>query len=133
MKTKDKRGIKGKGRNFPKQIPMEAKRYMIISMVAEGKTYTEILKACQDMWGLSDKTLQNVINETLAYMRSDETKESLIAMNMQRLDSIISDSMDDKDRKNAIKAIDVQNKLAGGYTENVKIEGDSTIDLHFEM
>lgn len=133
MKTKDKRGIKGKGRNFPKQIPMEAKRYMIISMVAQGKTYTEILTECQAQWGLSDKTLQNVINETLQYMRSDEAKESLIAMNMQRLDNIIADSMDDKDRKNAIKAIDVQNKLAGGYTEKVKIDGDSEINLVFDI
>lgn len=133
MKTKDNRGIKGKGRNFPKQIPMEAKRYMIISMVAQGKTYTEILTECQSMWGLGNKTIQNIINETLAYMRSDEAKESLIAMNMQRLDDIYAESRNEGDRKNAIKAIDVQNKLVGGYTENVKIEGDSEINLNFEF
>lgn len=133
MKTKDKRGVKGKGRNFPKQIPMEAKRFMIISMVAEGKTYTEIVAECQKQWGLSDKTLQNVINETLAYMRSDEAKESLIAMNMQRLDDIYAESRSEGDRKSAVKAIDTQNKMIGAYTEKVQIEGDSTIDLHFDM
>lgn len=133
MRTKDNRGVKGKGRNFPKQIPMEAKRFMIISMVAKGMTYTEILKECQEAWGLSDKTLQNVINETLQYMRSDEAKESLISMNMQRLDDIYAESRKKGDRKSAVKAVDVQNKMIGAYTENVKIEGDSIIDLHFDM
>ena len=133
MKTRDKRGIKGKGRNFPKQLPMEAKRFMIISMVASGMTYTEIVNKCQADWGLSDKTLQNVINETLAYMRSDEAKESLISMNMQRLDDIYAESRKEGDRKSAVKAIDTQNKMIGAYTEKVQIDGDSTIDLHFEM
>ena len=134
MRTRsDKRGVKGKGRKFPKQIPMEAKRFMIISMVAEGKTYTEILHECQEQWGLSDKTLQNVINETLAYMRSDVAKESLIAMNMQRLDDLYAESRNEGDRKSAIKAIDVQNKMAGAYTENIKIDGDSEINLNFEF
>lgn len=133
MKTKDNRGIKGKGRNFPKQIPMEAKRFLIISMVAEGKTYNEILDTCVTAWGLGNKTVQNMINETLQYMRSDEAKESLIAMNMQRLDDIYAESRSEGDRKSAIKAIDTQNKLIGGYTEKVKLEGDSEINLIFDM
>lgn len=133
MRTNDKRGIKGKGRNFPKQIPMEAKRFMIISMVAQGKTYTEILEECKSQWGLSDKTIQNIINETLQYMRSDEAKESLIAMNMQRLDDIYAESRSEGDRKNAVKAIDTQNKMIGAYTQNVKIDGDSEINLVFDI
>ena len=66
-------------------------------------------------------------------MRSDTAKENLISMNMQRLDTIITDSMKESDRKNAIKAIDTQNKLAGGYTEKVQIEGDTEINLNFEI
>lgn len=132
----DKRGMTSRerrNRKFPEQISSEAKRYIIISMVAEGKTYSEILNHCVDAWGLGLKTVQNIINDTLKYMRSDEAKESLIAINTQRLDSIISESMEEKDRKSAVKAIDIQNKMSGAYTENIKLETDTDIDLHFEL
>ena len=133
MKTIDKRGIPGKNRQFPDQITMDAKRYLIISSVAQGKTYSEILSECVASWGLGIKSVQNIINETLQYMRSEETKETLISMNNERLDNIISESMNEGDRKSAIKAIDVQNKLIGGYTENIKIDGNSDITLNFEF
>ena len=136
MKTNDKRGMNSKERKsraFPKQIPMEAKRFLIITMISQGKTYTDIMKECQAQWGLGEKTIQNIINETLEYMRSDKAKESLISMNMQRLDSLYADSRSAGDRKSAIKAIDVQNKMVGAYTENIKIDGDSEINLNFEF
>lgn len=136
MKTRDYRGMDGKMRKnypFPDQITSDAKQYLIIKCIAEGMTYTDITFKFMEEWGLGLHTVQNYINEAIEYMRSEKAKESLISMNMQRLDSIISDSMEDKDRKNAIKAIDVQNKLAGGYEEKVKIEGDSEINLHFDF
>ena len=130
----DKRGMNAQDRKikqFPTQISADAKRYMIISMVAKGMKYSDIVDTCVGEWGLSLKTVQNIVNETIQYMRSDEAKETLIAMNTERLDNIISDSMNDKDRRSAIKAIDIQNKMAGAYTEKVKIEGDDEINLNF--
>ena len=132
----DRRGINGKERKsrpFPDQITAEAKRYIIIKQVAEGKTYSEIVDNCVAAWGLGFKTVQNIVNEAIKYMTSDVAKESLIAINTQRLDSIISESMSDKDRKNAIKAIDVQNKMSGAYTEKIKLEGDDDINLVFNF
>ena len=67
------------------------------------------------------------------YMRDESTKESLIAMNMERLDNIISESMTEKDRKSAIKGIEVQSKLAGGFEEKIKLEGDTEINLNFDL
>lgn len=133
MNTEDKRGIKITNRPFPTQIPVEAKRFLIISDIAKGETYMDIVKKYQEEWGLGLKSVQNIVNETINFMRSDETKESLIAANMMRLENIISDSMGDGDRRSAIKAIDTQNKLVGGYTEKVQIEGDSEINLSFEL
>lgn len=136
MKTRDYRGLDGKRRKnykFPKQITHDAKRHLIISDVAAGMTYSEIVSKYMNEWGLGLKTVQAYVNEAIEYMRSETTKETLVAMNIQRLDGIISDSMTDKDRKSAIKAIDVQNKLVGGYEEKVKIDSDSDIVLNFEF
>lgn len=116
-----------------KQIKADARRYLVMSDIAKGMGYTEIIKKYESEWELSPKTIELILNETIAFMRSDTAKENLISMNMQRLDTIITDSMKDSDRKNAIKAIDTQNKLAGGYTEKVQIEGDTEINLNFEI
>lgn len=116
-----------------KQIKADARRYLVMADIAKGMGYTEIIKKYEVEWELSPKTIELILNETIAFMRSDTAKENLISMNMQRLDTIITDSMKDSDRKNAIKAIDTQNKLAGGYTEKVQIEGDTEINLNFEI
>ena len=116
-----------------KEIKADARRYLVMADIAKGMGYTEILQKYEKEWELSPKTIELILNETIAFMRSDTAKENLISMNMQRLDTIITDSMKESDRKNAIKAIDTQNKLAGGYTEKVQIEGDTEINLNFEI
>lgn len=131
MKIEFNKGTQITNRPFPTQITMDAKRYLIINDIARGMTYMDIVKKYVDEWGLGLKSVQSIVNDTIDFMRSEETKDSLIASNMMRLETIISDSMKEKDRKNAIKAIDTQNKLAGGYEQKVKIEGDSEINLNF--
>lgn len=133
MRTEDKRGTKVTNRPFPQQITSDAKRYLIINDIAQGMTYHDIVDKYVEEWGLGFKSVQNIVNDTIAYMRSDEAKESLISMNTARLENIITDSMKDGDRKNAIKAIDTENKMAGAYTEKVQIEGDSEINLNFDF
>lgn len=118
-----------------KVVPMrlDARRYIIIDAAAKGMTYSDMIKRFMEEWHMKRSTVEMAIQDALKYMRSPEAKETIAAMNMARLDTIISDSMSDKDRKNAVRAIDVQNKLAGGYEEKVKIEDDSTINLVFEL
>ena len=122
-----------KMKNNKEYLSTEAKRYLIISEIAKGTKYTDVVKKFIEEWNLSRKTVEMAIDDAIKFMRAESTKETIIAMNMQRLDSIISDSMREGDKKNAIKAIDTQNKLAGGYTEKVKIEGDSEINLLFDI
>ena len=116
-----------------KNVNKDAKRHLILEDIAKGMKYTEILRKYMDEWDLGEKSIEFYIHDAIAFMRSETTKESLISMNMERLDNIIADSLKDGDRKNAIKAIDTQNKLAGGYEEKVKIEGESEISLFFDI
>lgn len=82
---------------------------------------------------MSQKLVDEMILEVIKDMRDPEINESLIAINRERLDSIIEESMEDKDRKSAIKAIDTQNKMLGAYTEKVKVESDKDIVLNFKL
>ena len=133
MRIENNKGTQITNRPFPQQITMDAKRHLIITDIAKGMTYMDIVNKYVNEWGLGVKSVQNIVNDTIKFMQDDETKESLISANMMRLEGIITDSMKYKDRKNAIKAIDTQNKLAGGYTEKVKIEGDTEISLNFDF
>ena len=133
MNTEDKRGVKIHNRPFPTQIPVEAKRYLIINDIAKGMTYMDIVRKYEQEWVLSPKSVQNIVNEAIEFMRSDETKASIIAANMVRLEGIISDSLKDGDRRSAVKAIDTENKMNGAYVEKVQIEGDTEINLSFDI
>ena len=122
-----------KNKKFPKAITSDAKQHLIMKDIAKGETYMDIVHKYMEEWSLSFKTVQAIVNDTIAFMRSQEAKDSLISMNMQRLDNIISDSMKDGDRKNAIKGIDVQNKLAGGYEDRITVSTDSEINFTFDI
>ena len=136
MRISDKRGIDGTERKykaFPEQVSMEAKTLLIMQDIAKGETYNTISKKYAKEWGLSETTIRNTITEVLKYMRSEETKQNIISMNMERLDNIISSSMKQFDNKNAIKAIDTQNKMCGAYVEKVEIDADNEINLIFDI
>lgn len=118
-----------------KELPMKlaARRNLILQAMASGMSYVSMVGKFSDEWGLSRRTVELAIQDTLKFMRSEETKETLIAMNNGRLDSIIEDSMKTGDRGSAIKAIDTQNKMNGAYQERIKIEGDAEIKLDFGL
>jgi hypothetical protein len=114
-------------------MKLDARRTLILTEVAKGTRYTDMVEKFSNEWNLAKSTTVELISETLKYMRSQATKDNLIAMNMERLDSIISESIKEKDRKSAIKAIDTQNKLAGGYEEKIKLETDTEVNLIFDV
>lgn len=116
-------------------VPMKlaARRNLILQAMASGMSYVSMIGKFSEEWGLSRKTVELAIQDTLKFLRSEETKETLISLNQGRLDSIIEDSMKTGDRSSAIKAIDVANKMNGAYTEKIKLENDSTITIDFGL
>ena len=116
-----------------KELTLDARRFLILTDISKGERYNDMVRKYMDEWNVSHTTVELYINDAIAYMRSEKTKENLVSMNMERLDGIIADSLKDGDRRSAIKAIDTQNKLAGGYEEKVKIESDNEINLVFDI
>lgn len=111
----------------------EARQHLILEAIAKGYRYNALVEKFTKEWGLARTTVEAAINDALRFMRNEATKENLISINTERLDNIISDSMKEGDRRNAIKAIDTQNKLVGAYEEKLKIEGEQEINLVFDV
>lgn len=116
-----------------KKLDFEAKRFKISFDIANGVKYTDIVERYAKEWGISVVTVQRYIADAISWLSSADAKASLQSMNISRLENIIKDSMDAKDRKNAIKAIDAQNKMIGAYTEKVEIDSDTDINLVFNF
>ncbi len=124
-----------KTRDDDKALPMklEARRNLILQAMASGQSYVTMVNRFTDEWGLSRKTVELAIQDTLKFMRSEETKDTLISLNTGRLDSLIEDSMKTGDRSSAIKAIDTQNRMCGAYTEKIKLSTDNEIVIDFGL
>lgn len=125
--------VERKDKKMPAILTAEAKQHLVLEEIAKGTTYMGMVRKFMSDWNLSKPTVMAIIGDAIDYMKDESTKENLIAVNMQRLDSIIADSIQNKDRKTAIRGIDVQNKLAGGYEEKVKITNDSDITFKFDI
>ena len=122
-----------KQKKFPKQLSLESKRFLIIDMISKGMKYTDIMKACMTKWGLREKTVEKYISDAIDFMQSEDTMNALKSANIQRLDELFQQSKKSGDTKNAIRAIDTQNKMIGAYEEKVKIESDNEIQFVFNV
>lgn len=122
-----------KQKKFPKQLSLESKRFLIIDMISKGMKYTDIMKACMTKWGLREKTVEKYISDAIDFMQSEDTMNALKSANIQRLDDLFEKSKKSGDTKNAIRAIDTQNKMIGAYEEKVKIESDNEIQFVFNV
>lgn len=110
-----------------------SKKKIILDELAKGTPVRKIRKYLEDNYQLSQKTIRDLIAEVISEITSEEEKEALKASNLVRLDEIVSDCINDGDRKNAIRAIDTLNKSIGAYTEKVEIQSDGEICLNFNL
>lgn len=122
------------GRKAPKEkVKWEVKKALILNELAVGTAYKNICKKYSELWGVTEATMKTYIREAVADMYSEDETAALIAINKARLDAITEDSLKDDDRKNAIKAIDIQNKMLGAYESKIKVTptDDININLNF--
>lgn len=101
--------------------------------MASGMSYISMVNKFTEEWGLGRKTVELAISDAIKWMRDEETKQTLVDMNMARLDSIVEDSMKSGDRSSALKGIDLLNKAAGAYTEKIKLSTDNEIIIDFGL
>lgn len=82
-------------------------------------------------WGVSERCAKMYITDAFKFVV--ENREDLVNQNLLRLDGIVEQSMKEKNYKDAVRAIDTQNKMLGAYTEKIEISGDDEITLNFNL
>lgn len=117
------------GKNF-KKLQKESKKQIILEEVAKGTKLYKLINKLSEEWGISENSARLYIKDTLREIETD--REDLISLNLHRLDSIIGDSMEEKDRKNAINGIREMNKMLG-VGEKIEVSTNDDIVLTFNV
>lgn len=111
----------------------DVRRHLVFEELAKGTTYSEIVDKFAKEWKLAPATIRTYIGDALGYMRSGEYKEDMKNVNIARLDAIYSEALVEGDRKNALKAIDLQQKSLGAYEQKVSVSSDEPIVFQFDF
>ena len=113
------------------KITLEARRDILSNELAKNTPYREIIEKYSKEWNLAESTIRNYLYDYYAYMNDKNTTQTLINLNIDRLDNLFSDSVKSGDRKNALSAIDKLNKMLGAYKEKLEIKNDDEITVKF--
>ena len=123
---------KGK-RPMPVKLKAEVKTRLILEDIASGESYSDMLTKFSTMWGCTPQTVACYIRDAMDYLHSDEAIQNLKDLNIQRLDNLYRECAADGDVKNALKAIDLQNKTIGVYEEKVELKTDEPVEFIFNF
>lgn len=103
-------------------------------MIAKGFSRDTIHKFLEKEYGIAYRQRMRVIKEATEEMSEamSATKQDIVAVNNNRLDHIYEKTYKDKDYKNAIKTVDLINKMNGVYnTDNNTDNNDKEIKIKF--
>lgn len=94
-----------------------------------GYTVDELREILIDKYDYSITTANKFIADSAAIydIRLAEYTKSSADRNLKILNSLLDKTIDEDDTQNAIKIIDVINKMTGNYSENLNIHSDAPI------
>lgn len=115
------------------EAELQIRNMVILDMLKNGMSRPLISLELQRRWGINKTTACRYIRIALDALVEDNEefiKEARdIAVN--RLEGLMEDSIARGDRANALKAMDMLNKINGLYTEKVEVKGDAVIAFEF--
>ena len=107
--------------------------YMVMNMLSKGFSRKSVHNYLENTYGIAYRQRCRVIKEALEFMKEDTkaSVEEFRALNNSRLDDLYEKTIKDKDYGNAIKTVDLVNKMNGVYTEEKTEDSDKTIKIKF--
>lgn len=105
----------------------------IINKLVSGSTFREVRKYLQDTYNYHQRSADKLIAATSKELREHYEKyvDNMAAYNLTRLTEIINDCQQEGKYNEALKGIDILNKMANIYTKKVEIKTDEPIEISF--
>lgn len=114
---------------------VDVRRYVIMSLINQGKSYTQTRLEITERWEIARTTAENYIKDALGAV--GEINEMLRLqwrdVQLERLQKIIDDALAHGDRKSALMANEQINKITGQYITKIdaEVKEDSTVRFDF--
>ena len=84
-------------------------------------------------WGLCKGSANTYFNDALNYLKEEiaDVNRYNYEIALSRLESIVEDSLSNNNRKDAMAAMDMINKIQGLYKEKIEVKEDKVIEFRF--
>lgn len=99
---------------------------MCMSLLRMNYDYEQIIERLQDEYGYSSHSAKKVLDKNKRKLKNSVEKkiEKMAEDNINRIEAIIDECYEQRKYTDALKAIDILNKMGGQYTQKLDINGN---------
>ena len=110
----------------PKNIESQRKINFVLSLIRQGWSRTRIMEKLYDEWGLKRTQTCKYYHDAILKIadKYEEEAANIRFIQLERIEDILKSALESKDRKSALKALDMINKLHSLYVEKQEIKAD---------
>lgn len=106
---------------------------MCLSLLRMNYDYEQIIERLQDEYGYSSNSAKKVLDKNKRKLKNSVEKkiDKMAEENINRLEAIIDECYEQRKYTDALKAIDILNKMGGQYIQKLDING--TLNQEFTI
>ena len=110
-----------------------ARRTIVIDYIKQGLAKYRVVQELMKRWGLCKGSANTYFNDALNYLKEEiaDVNKYNYEIALSRLESIVEDSLSNNNRKDAMAAMDMINKIQGLYKEKIEVKEDKVIEFRF--
>jgi len=127
--SKNKKGYESKyNRNIPyypnPRLETKQRVQQVLELIRKGWSKSRILEKIMKEWNLTETPAWRYYHDAIVIIseKFDETVEDIKNIQLERIESILKSALESNDRRNALSAIDMINKLYALYVEKQEVK-----------
>lgn len=129
--SKNKKGYESKyNRNVPyypnPRLDTKQRVQQVLELIRKGWSKSRIIDKIMKDWNLTKTPAWRYYHDAIVIIseKFDETVEDIKNIQLERIESILKSALESNDRRNALSAIDMINKLYALYVEKQEVKAD---------
>lgn len=129
------RGGKSSGQSIWNESAILVRRQVILELLGQGLSHIRIKYELMSRWGICKSCAEDYIKDAIEFLKEGnrDIAEDVRDILMEKIQAIAEESIIQNDRKSALQAYDMLNKMLGHYTTKIEADVDSNNNIHFDF
>ena len=108
---------------------------MCLSLLRMNYDYDQIIERLQDEYGYSSHSAKQLLVKNKRKLKNSVEKkiDKIAEENVARLEAIIDECYEQRKYTDALKAIDILNKMGGQYTQKIDLNGNLNQEFNIRI